>query len=118
MNRNPISGAGVQYPVPVQPANELPTRDGPGRDRPRRDSPGKDSPGRDSPGRESRGILKSSRLIALLVVLVCHLGVIALLVAESASSKVGADAKVSAGPKVRGSAKVRGIKHKKAGTSS
>jgi hypothetical protein len=70
--RNLILGAGVQYPVPVHPANELPTRD--------------------EPRRDSRGILKSSRLIALLVVLVCHLGVIALLVAGSASSKVGADA--------------------------
>jgi hypothetical protein len=78
--------------VPVHPANELPTRDEPGRDSPGRDSPGRDSPGRDSRGRDSRGILKSSRLIALLVVLGCHLGVIALLVAGSASSKVGADA--------------------------
>jgi hypothetical protein len=68
--------------VPVHPANELPTRD----------EPRRDSPGRDSSGRDSRGILKSSRLIALLVVLGCHLGVIALLVAESASSKGGADA--------------------------
>ena len=97
MIRNRISGAGVQYLVPVHPANELPTRDEPRRDSPGRDSPGRDSPGRDSPrressGRDSRGILKSSRLIALLVVLGCHLGVIALLVAESASSKGGADA--------------------------
>jgi hypothetical protein len=90
--RNRISGAGVQYRVPVHPANELPTRDEPRRDSPRRDSPRRDSPGRDSPGQDSRGILKGSRLIALLVVLGCHIGVIAWLVAESASSKVGADA--------------------------
>jgi hypothetical protein len=90
--RNWISGAEVQYPVPVHPANELPTRNEPGRDGPGRDSPGRDSPGRDSPGRDSRGILKSSRLIALLVVLGCHVGVIALLVAQSASPKVSGDA--------------------------
>ena len=84
MIRNRFLGAAVQYLVPVHPANELPTPD-----EPRRDSPGRDSPGRDSPGRDSPGILKSSRLIALLVVLGLHLGVIALLVAESASSTVG-----------------------------
>jgi hypothetical protein len=74
---NWISGAEVQYLVPVHPANELPTQD---------------EPRRDGLGPDGRGILKSSRLIALLVVLGCHLGVIALLVAESASPKIGADA--------------------------
>jgi hypothetical protein len=54
--------------------------------------PTPDETGRDSPGRDGRGILKSSRLIALLLVLGCHLAVIALLVAESASSKIGAAA--------------------------
>jgi hypothetical protein len=75
--------------VPVHPVNN---EESPGRDSPGRDSPGRDSRGRDRGGREGRGILKSSRLIALLVVLGCHLGVIAVLVAESASPKVGAAA--------------------------
>jgi hypothetical protein len=82
--RNRISGAGVQYRVPQHPTNQSPSQD----EAPQ-DSPGQDSPGRDSRGRGSRGILKPSRLIALLVVLGCHLGLIALLVAESDSSKVG-----------------------------
>jgi hypothetical protein len=58
-------GAAVQYRVQLHPANELPTR-------------------------KERGILKTSRLIALLVVLGFHLGVIALLVAQSASPKIAA----------------------------